>query len=308
LGSTGIVVTGIGLGGSPLGASGPLDENDMTRNGIATAARAFDGPINFLDTSNNYGEGNSERRIGHAIADRGGLPAGFVLATKVDADPATGQFDGDRVRRSFEESLERLGVDRVPLLHLHDPEVHITVADAAAPGGAIEALLAIKSEGLVDAIGIAGGQVSEMTRYVETDAFDVLLTHNRLTLLDRSARPLVDAATERGMGVLNAAAFGGGILAREPRPDDRYAYGMGTASQVEAAGLMYEACARFGVPLSAAALRFAAEAPGVDAVLVGASRPDRIDAFLDLAETEIPDELWTELETLVPPPGEWIPD
>jgi len=105
---------------------------------VATVRRAFAGPINFLDTSNGYSGGESERRIGAALAEAGGLPDGFVLATKVDRDGATGDFSGDQVRRSARESLERLGLDRIQLLYLHDPE-HITYEEAMAPGGPVDA-------------------------------------------------------------------------------------------------------------------------------------------------------------------------
>ncbi|SDY64904.1 aldo/keto reductase [Herbiconiux ginsengi] len=309
LGRTGILVPGIGIGGSPLGSSASLYGHGTAEDqGVATVTRVLSGPLGFLDTSNAYSAGESERRIGQAIASYGGLPDGFVLATKVDADPDTGRFDGDRVRRSFEESLSRLGVDRVPLLHLHDPEGFISVEEASAPNGAIEALLQLKSEGAVDAIGVAGGQVSEMRKYVETGAFDVLLTHNRFTLVDRSAQRLIELASERGLGVINAAAFGGGILARTPRSGDKYAYGMGTEQQVRAASLMAAACDRYGVPIAAAALQFAASLPGIDSVLVGASRPERVDETIRLATLDIPAELIEELDALTPGSDFWIQD
>ncbi len=107
--------------------------------GVATAQRSLEGPFNFLDTSNGYSDGESERRVGAALRAAGGLPPGFVLATKVDPDPQTGDFSGHRVLRSVEESLERLGLDRVQLLHLHYPE-RISFEECTAPGGALEAL------------------------------------------------------------------------------------------------------------------------------------------------------------------------
>ena len=104
-----------------------------------TLQKIFDGPVNFLDTSNNYGLGRSESRIGQAIKARGGLPDGFVLATKLDRDMQTGCFDADRVARSIEESLTRLGLDCVPLLHLHDPEHARDLNEVTRDGGAIDA-------------------------------------------------------------------------------------------------------------------------------------------------------------------------
>ena len=109
------------------------EEVDFER-AVETVRHVFDSPINFLDTSNGYSHGESERRIGAAIAQRGRLPPGFVLGTKVDPDPATGEFDGDRARRSADESLERLGLQSFQILYLHDPE-RVGFSAAMAPGG-----------------------------------------------------------------------------------------------------------------------------------------------------------------------------
>src|SRR5580658_1435042 len=123
LGSTSLMVTPLCIGGSAIGSMPQVfgEEVDFER-AVETVRHVFDSPINFLDTSNGYGHGESERRIGAAIAERGGLRAGFVLATKLDGDPQTGDFSGERARRSAEESLERLGTNNIQLLYLHDPE------------------------------------------------------------------------------------------------------------------------------------------------------------------------------------------
>jgi D-threo-aldose 1-dehydrogenase len=272
---------------------------------VATVLATFDSPITFLDTSNEYGGGDVERRIGEAVRDHGGLPAGFVLETKVDPDPRTGDFSGRRVRASLEESLERLGLDRVPLLHLHDPE-RIDFEDAMATGGPVETLVRLRDEGVVDSIGVAGGPIDLLMRYVETDLFDAVLTHNRFTLLDRSAEPLIDAATARGMGVLNAAIYGGGMLAKGPDARPRYAYGAGDPSLAAIARRMRAACDRHGVPLTAAALQFSVRERRIHSTVVGISAPERVRETLDLLDVPIPDELWDELRQLSPPPELWI--
>src|SRR4051812_36305798 len=190
LGDTGLAVTPLCIGTSPL-ASMPDTYGYATpeEEAIATVEAVLRSAVNFLDTSNGYGrDGAGERRVGAAIRRAGGLPEGFVLATKVDPDPATGDFSGARVRASLAESLERLGVDRVPLLHLHDPE-RIAFAEATAPDGPVAALVELREQGTVDFIGVAGGELDEMWRYLDTGAFDVVLNHNRFTLLDRSAQP-----------------------------------------------------------------------------------------------------------------------
>jgi D-threo-aldose 1-dehydrogenase len=207
---------------------------------------------------------------------------------------------------SFQESLDRLGLDRVPLLHLHDPE-RIGFAASMAPGGPVEALRALKDSGRVDAIGVAGGTLSVMRELVATEVFDVALTHNRFTLLDRSADDLIDAATALGIGVLNAAPYGGGMLAKGPANVSRYAYGERGDAQ-SAALRMQEACERYGVPLAAAALQFSLRDARITSTVVGVSSPERIAQTLALAEHAIPDELWAELEELTPPRSEWIDD
>ena len=219
-----------------------------------------------------------------------------MLATKVDPDPVTGRFDGERARESFAESLSRLGLDRVPLLHLHDPE-RISFEEAVGPGGVVDALVALRDEGAVDYIGVAAYDVPEMIRYVETGAFDVVLNHNRYTLLDRSAEPLWEAARERGMGVINAAPYGGGMLAKGPAKHGLYAYRSDDAMGARAAA-MQEACERFGVPLAAAALQFSLQSELIDSTVVGISSPERIEQTLRYAGTEIPGELWAELDAL----------
>ena len=306
LGGTGITVTELCFGASPIGSLPGLYEHPVDEDrGVETVEAVLSSAIRFIDTSNGYGlAGESELRIGRAIA-RTGLPDDVVIATKVD--PATGDpdFSGDRVRRSLEESLERLGLDRVPLLHLHDPE-RIPFEQGIAPDGPLRALVELKERGLVDAIGVAGGPVPLLTQYLDTGEFDVVLSHNRFTLLDRSAEALFRTARDRGLGVLNAAPYGGGILSRGPAAVPRYAYGQGGRTAVEAAGAMEAACARAGVPLGAAALQFSLRSDLVDSTVVGMSSPARLAETEVLAATDVPDALWAELETLLPAASTWL--
>ncbi|MFC7340173.1 aldo/keto reductase [Saccharopolyspora griseoalba] len=305
LGGTGLEVTPLCAGAAPLGSM-PQEFGYETpvERGIATVRAAFDSGINFLDTANIYGAGESERRIGAALSEIGGAPEGFVLATKVDRDADSGDFSGDRMRRSAEESLQRLGVDRVPLLHLHDPE-HISLAEAMAPGGPVEALLRLRDEGVAEHVGLAGGPVGMMAELLREAPFEVLVTHNRWTLLDRSADGLIDEAVDRGVAVLNAAVFGGGLLAREPGASTRYAYREADAEVLDAARRMHDACERYGVRLPAAALQFSVRDPRITSTVVGTSRPERIAETIRLAEQHVPEELWAELLALAAPPERW---
>lgn len=307
LGSTGITVTELCFGASPIGSipglyAHPVDED----RGVATVEAVLASPIRFIDTSNGYGpNGESERRIGAALARAGGLPGDVVVATKVDPAPGDPDFSGDRVRRSLEESLERLGIDRVPLLHLHDAE-RIPFEAGVAADGPLRALVDLKARGLVDAIGIASGPVALMQRYLDTGELDVVLSHNRFTLLDRSAEALFRAARDRGIGVLNAAPYGGGILSQGADAVPRYAYGQGSAAQVTAARAMEAACGRHDVPLAAAALQSSLRSDLVDSTVVGMSSPERLAETEALAAVAIPDALWDELEALLPERSAWL--
>ena len=153
---------------------------------LALATAILTSPFLQADTSNNYADGESERLLGQAISELGGLPEGHVVFSKGDQDPVTGAFSGDRMRRSFEESTERLGLETLPLYQLHDP-YNITVAEAMAPGGAVDVLLKLRDQGRIDKVGVAAGKIPLMEEYVKTDAFDVVLTHNRYTVVNRQA-------------------------------------------------------------------------------------------------------------------------
>jgi D-threo-aldose 1-dehydrogenase len=273
---------------------------------IATISAAFDSPINFIDTSNGYGEdGTAERRIGAAIRRAGGLPPHVVLATKVDPDPKTGAFSGDRVRASLEESMDRLGVDHIPLLHLHDPE-RISLAEGLGAGGPVEAMVDLRDRGLVDHLGVAGGPVDLLAGYLDSGEFEVLLSHNRYTLLDRSAESLFQSAVARGIAVLNAAPYGGGMLSKGPQVQRRYAYGTGDDALREAARAMEAVCRRYDVPLAAAALQFSVRSDLITSTVVGVSAPERIEQTLRLLATPIRDDLWPELERFVPAREHWL--
>ena len=303
LGATGLAVSPVCVGTSPLASMPGLYGYEVdAASAVATVLAVFDSPLNFLDTSNGYGEdGQSERRIGEAIRVAGGLPDDFVLATKIDPDPATGDFSGARVRASFEESLERLGVDRIQLLYLHDPE-RMSFEYGVGPGGALEAMVELREEGLVDHLGVAGLDLDLLGRYLGTGEFEVVLNHNRYTLVDQSAGPLIDSAVSRGVAFVNAAPYGGGMLVKGPEAQPRYAYSTRGDDVVDAVTRMQAACARFDVPLAAAALQFSVRDARVASTVVGISEARRIQQTLDLLAVDVPEALWAELAELAPAP------
>jgi D-threo-aldose 1-dehydrogenase len=307
LGGTDLAVTPICVGTSPLASMPDLYGYRVSaERAEATVDAVLDGPLNFLDTSNTYGAGNAERRIGAVLRRRGGLPDGVVLATKVDADPVTGDFSGERVRRSVEESLDRLGLDRVQLMYLHDPEYHLTFEQAMADDGPVAALVALREEGVLGHLGIASGPIGLMRQFVATGVFEVALNHNRYTLVDRSAEPLVEDAAERGIAYVNAAPYGGGMLVKGPDVQPRYAYRETAEAVRDAVRAMQRICAAHGVSLQAAALQFSLRDPRVAATVVGVSAPERIAETVALADEHIPDAAWAELAAVAPPSGHWL--
>jgi D-threo-aldose 1-dehydrogenase len=264
---------------------------------MRTLEAVLESPINFFDTAASYGDGESERRIGEVLKGRGGLPDGVVLATKADRDLQTGEFSGEQMRRSVERSLRLLGLDRLQLVYLHDPE-HESFERLMAPGGAVEVLRDLKDEGVIEHLGVAGGPIEMEIRYVETGLFEAVITHNRYTLLNRSAEPLLDLAADRGVALLNAAPYGSGILAKGPDAYARYEYQEAPAEMVERVRAMQKVCEEVGVPLAAAALQFSMRDPRVASTIVGMTRPERVGQTLKLAAEPIPEELFERLDRL----------
>src|SRR5437588_13075891 len=169
LGSTGLLVTPVCIGTAPLGSMPETFAYEVPEErALATIRAFFASPLNFLDTAASYGDGESERRIGTVLRELGGLPPGFVLATKADRDLQTGVFTGAQMRRSVERSLRLLGLEQLQLVYLHDPE-HISFAEAMQQGGPVAVLQQCKEEGLIAHLGVAGGSIDMMIRFVETD-------------------------------------------------------------------------------------------------------------------------------------------
>ncbi len=298
LGNTGLSVTPLCVGTSPLGSSPGLYGYEVdTQQAIDTVCRAIEGPINFIDTSNNYGNGESERRIGQAIDRAGGLPADFVLATKVDPLPGSADFSGARVRASVEESIQRLNQDHLQLVYLHDPE-RIPFSEATGPDGAVEALVELQHEGVIGFLGVACGPLDLAQQYVDLGVFDVVLSHNRYTLVDATAEPLIANAARRGMAFVNAAPYGGGMLVRGPKAEPNYCYQPASPATLARVARMEEICREAAIPLAAAALQFSILDSRIASTVVGISHPERIEQTLRLADWSIPDDVWSALRSL----------
>lgn len=284
----------IAVGCAPLGdMPNTFDYSVPPEIAKATVRAALASPLNWLDTAASYGDGESERRIGKVLQELEGLPDGAFLDTKVGASP-DGDYSAETVKRRFARSQELLGMERLEMVFLHDPE-KVSFEEITAPDGPLAVLQGYREEGLIEHLGVAGGPIDLMIRYVETGIFDAVITHNRYTLLDQSADPLLDLCHVRNIPVLNAAPYGSGMLAKGPSLYPRYAYSRATDDMIDRARQLEAICSRHNVPLAAVALQFSMRDPRVTATIVGLSRPERIEQTIDLATGEIPDTCWDEV-------------
>jgi D-threo-aldose 1-dehydrogenase len=304
LGDTGLDVSAVTLGGSPLGSMPQAFGYEVAADAAIDLVRqVLHSPIRTIDTANGYSGGESERRIGAGIEAEGGLPDDFLIITKVD--PSDGDYSGDRVRRSVTESKERLGLDHLPVVLLHDPE-YFDFETISAPGGAVDTLRTLKDEGEISHFGLAGGDTHEMRRYLDLGGFEVLLVHNRWTLVDHSASELIEEARRDDIAVINAAIFGGGILAAPRGGSTRYGYRPASEETLRAVHAMATTCEKYGTDLATAALQASVRDQRISSTIVGFSKPDRIGWIVQALEDELPDELWHDLGELLPQAANWL--
>jgi D-threo-aldose 1-dehydrogenase len=297
------------FGGAPIGGLyAPVSDEEAA----AALQAAWDVGIRAFDTAPHYGVGLSEQRIGDFLAGR--PRAQFVVSTKVGrrlvaaASPADGaeEFYGtpalDRVRdysadgalRALEDSLRRLRLDRVDIALIHDPDEHM----AEALEGAYPALARLRADGTVGAIGVGVNSASLAEWFVSRCDLDCVLVAGRYTLLDDSAaRSLFPLCVSRGVAVLAAGVFNSGILAG-PASRARYDYAPAAPGVLARARRIAEVCARYDVPLAAAALRYVLRHPAVTAAVVGARTSGEIRADAGYLGLPIPDALWADLAPL----------
>jgi D-threo-aldose 1-dehydrogenase len=307
-------LTRLGLGGAQVGN---LYREVPDAVAQETLAAAWDGGIRYFDTAPHYGLGLSERRVGEFLRE---YPRdSYVLSTKVgrllvpnpDFDGRPGaqghldtegfavpartrrqwDFSRDGIRRSIGESLERLGLDRIDVVYLHDPESHWRQAlDEGVP-----ALLELRDEGTVSAIGAGMNFAGPMTELIRGYDVDLVMCAGRYTLLEQ-ADDLMDAARERGVGVVIAGVYNSGLLARRrPGPNPKYDYAPAPQALVERVHALADLCERHGVTLPEVALAFPLRHPAVVSVVVGAGTPEQVTQNVERLATAVPSALWTEL-------------
>lgn len=296
---TGLEVTALSFGTSGLGSMPATYGYAVGEDRAAATLQAIiDSPVNMVDSSRIYGMGRSEERIGAVFAAGGGKPEGLVMATKLDRDFETDRFDAARARVSLEESLEKLGLDRIDILHLHDPEHVADLDEVTARGGALDELVRMREEGIVGAIGLAMGRLDLMEDLLFRWPFDCMISHNRYTLLNRSADALFTRAHDAGIAIINAAPYASGVLAKGSDRMKRITYQEADEAALEPVRRIEAVCAEFGIETGAAALQFSMRDPRIASTLVGVSRPESVARNLAWAEAEIPDEAWQALAKL----------
>ena len=306
LGRTDLTVTRLGLGTSPLaGLHRAVDDAEA----LPAIERSWDLGIRFFDTAPLYGYGLAEERVGKVLRDR---PRGeFALATKVgrllraDAPPEPGHsfhgtpqlnpvfdFSYDGVMRSVEESRERLGIQRIDILHIHDPDNHYRQAIS----GAYRALDELRRNGVIGAVGAGMNQAEMLTRFAREGDFDCFLLAGRYTLLDQvGLKELLPVCVERGIAIIAAGVFNSGILI-EPKAGARYNYRPAPAELIERALRIEAICKTHGVPLRAAAMQFPLGHPAVQTVVVGCRNAEQVEDAVSMFEVDVPPALWADLK------------
>ena len=303
--------TEIGLGTSPFGNLFRETSDDATRAAVDVS---WAGGVRYFDTAPHYGLGLAERRLGAGLRDK---PRDeYVISTKVGralvpTPENAGQLDDDGfvvpaeyrrewdfsrdgILRSVEQSLERLGLDRVDVLYLHDPDDHW---DEASTTG-IDTLIELRDQGVVSAIGAGMNQSAMLARFVEQCDVNLIMLAGRYTLLDQSAEDdLLPLALERKVGIVAAGVYNSGLLSRAVVPDDaNYDYRAAPRELVERARAIAAVCGRYGVTLPDVAVQFPLRHPAVVNAVLGARDPGQAEGGLERYQVEIPSDLWRELE------------
>jgi len=296
---TGLEITELSFGTSSLGSMPDTYGYEVSEDRAQkTLNRFFQGPVNMLDTSRNYAMGESEKRIGRAIKENGGWPKDLLLSTKLDRDMDTLVLDKNRARESLEESLKTLNVDSVDILFLHDPEYAKDITDITKKDGAMDELFKIKNEGLAKAVGVAMGKVDIMFPLLKDWDFDVVINHNRYTLINREANEMYDYASSKNIAIFNAAPYAGGVLAKGPDNFKKVTYQDATEEKLAPAREFEKVCKKHNVELGAAALQFSLRDSRITSTICGVTSIKSIEKNLAWANAEISSEFWEEISKL----------
>jgi D-threo-aldose 1-dehydrogenase len=303
IGRTGLRVTRLGLGGVALSGAPPATDPHVPSpesEAVALIRRSLDLGLNYLDTAPMYGVGHSERRYGQALH---GIPRDrYVLSTKVGRvlrpgpeGQTTWAFDFSRegARASFESSLDRLGIERVDIVFVHDPDEHYE----AALAGAFPVLRELRAEGRIRAIGAGMNQWQMELAFAREGYNDCFLLAGRYTLLDQTALPeFLPYCVEHHISVVAGGPYNSGILAVGPRAGATFNYRAAPPEVMDKAARIAQVCERHRVPLKAAALQFVLAHPAIASVIPGARSVAEVEENARMVELAIPGELWAELK------------
>lgn len=298
LGNTGLDVCVLGIGCAWLGRQ-PDNSIDFEM-GVAAVITALEAGIRLIDTASLYSFGEAERMVGQALRERPELAKQTLVQTKV-RDVRDFTYTADEAKRSVETSLQRLGIDRIPMIYIHDPPAD-SVARVVGPDGALAGLRQLQTQGVVGHIGIASNNPWDNAPYVETGEFEAVIVPDAFSLISQVARERIFPAAERfGMGVVIATPLERGLLAtgtRGLRPEDHINrnFSSEVLQQVER---IEAVCERHGVSLLAAALQYVVRHPLVAATVPGFRSPDQPRASVEAMLEPIPGEFWQALEPLL---------
>jgi len=302
----GIAISRLGIGGGSLAnARG----EDVVR---AVVDAAWDAGLRHFDTAAFYAAGESERRLGAALAAR--PRDAFVLSTKVGrfirADGSEGfDYTASATEAAIATALDRLRMSRLDIVFIHDviPALHGESYErrfAEAMDGAVPALIRLRQQGVVGAIGTALRDPAVHLRFARQAPSDVFMLAGSYTLLDQAGlEAFLPHCVRSGQRVLLASPFETGLLATGPRPGALFRHQPAPPALLARAARIEACCARHAVPLAAAALRFPLYHPAIASIVVGHQAPDEVWRNLDLLAHPIPPALWAELraEGLIPP-------
>ncbi len=318
LGRRGLHVTLLGFGAAPIGE---LYQRVSDDEGCATVRAAYEAGVRYFDTAPFYGFGLSEHRTGFALRQ---YPRdSYVLSTKVGRalQPRIHEFDHgiwagglnfapqfdytyDGFMRQVEDSLQRLGLDRIDTLAIHDldrlhheSEAELENRFQELEGSGLRALRKLRDEGVISAYGAGINQIRFCRRFIEKADIDFFLIAGRYTLLNQSAlSEVMPICLERGITVTVAAPYNSGILVTGPVPGAKYDYQQAPPEILQKVGHIQSICGEFSVPLAAAALQFPIAHPAVSSVIPGAASPGEVERNGDLMAIEIPGDLWRRLK------------
>lgn len=305
LGRGGLSVSRLGLGSAPFGGMfDKLEENDVHQ----VVNRALERGISYFDTAPLYGHGSSEKRLGAVLTstrrDR------FILSSKVGRILVPGEFTGESIfhnrepnipvfdytaggiRKSVEDSLQRLGLESIDILYIHDPEEHME----QAIHDAYPELHRMREEGVVSSIGVGTNVTDTALRFTRDTEIDVVLLAGRYTALDQTAlHEFLPEALRRNVSVVGAGVFNSGVLVT-PSPSARFEYAPAPAEIIRKAVDINDIASHYGVPVESVGLQFPLRHPAVKAVIVGVRSVSELEANIDAFNITVPDSLWVDLE------------